>query len=262
MVMIRKQRKERYMNLQTFKRYEDKFLISRENYLKLTERLAEYMDFDEYCKNGTYKICNIYFDTDNNDVIRYSTSKPYYKEKLRLRSYGTPKSPEQTVFLELKKKIGGIVNKRRAVMTYAQALEYLDSGKKPENLDYLGKQVLREIDWFLKNNPVKPAAYISYDRVAMFSRTDRSFRLTFDYNIQTRRDKLTLADGCYGMQLLPPDRYLMEIKISGAIPLEVARILSELGIYSSSFSKFGNEFKRYLQQGYDASEENAASLAV
>ena len=44
------------------------------------------MDPDEYCKDGkNYSIYNIYYDTDDNQVIRHSISKPYYKEKLRLR---------------------------------------------------------------------------------------------------------------------------------------------------------------------------------
>ena len=244
-----------HMSLQTFKRYEDKFFVDKEVYGELTRRLSEYMEFDEHCRNGTYKICNIYFDTENNDIMRLSTSKPYYKEKLRLRSYGTPQSPDTKVFLELKKKIGGIVNKRRAVMTYGEAQRYLSSGEKPK-LDYLGMQVLSEIDWFLKNNPVKPAAYISYDRVAMFSKTDHDFRLTFDFNIETRRTRLSLAEGSFGKQLLPSDKMLMEVKISGALPLEIARIFSELGVYSTSFSKFGTEFKKNLSHWYDTDAES------
>ena len=49
----------------------------------------------------------------NSDAIRHSISKPYYKEKLRLRSYKLPTNTNDKVFLELKKKINGIVSKRR-----------------------------------------------------------------------------------------------------------------------------------------------------
>lgn len=37
-------------------------------------------------------------------MIRNSIEKPIYKEKLRLRSYGTP-SADDKVFIELKKNI-------------------------------------------------------------------------------------------------------------------------------------------------------------
>ena len=234
------------MALQTFKRYEDKFLLDRRQYEALLKRLGEFMDFDSHCRDGTYKICNIYFDTVNNDIIRLSTSKPYYKEKLRLRSYGTPENDNAKVFLELKKKIGGVVNKRRVVMTYGEAKKYLENGERPVGANQLSLQVLNEIDWFLRNNPVKPAAYISYDRVAMFAKDNPQFRLTFDSNIETRRTDLSLGAGSYGEQLLEPDTFLMEIKIADALPLHVARILSEEGAYSRGFSKFGTEFKHYL----------------
>ena len=94
------------MSIRTFKRYEDKFVIDTEQFESLKERLKDKMELDAFCKNGSYSILNIYFDRDDNEVIRRSSEKPYYKEKLRLRSYGVPESEDWPVFLELKKKIG------------------------------------------------------------------------------------------------------------------------------------------------------------
>lgn len=236
------------MELQTFKRYEKKFLLDKRQYQLLLKSLDGYMCLDGHCKDGAYRICNIYFDTPDNEVLRRSAAKPYYKEKLRLRSYGTPASDDDTVFLELKKKIGGIVNKRRAALTYGQAKEYLRSGAKPEDMSYTDRQVLSEIDWFIKNNPVLPYACVSYDRTAMFGADDKSLRLTLDSNLQARRSDLSLAHGGCGHLLLPKDTWLMEIKISGAIPLRLAQILSELEIYSQSFSKIGAEYKAMLTE--------------
>ena len=93
------------MAIKTFKRYEKKYILSKEQYNLLIPRLLEYMNLDEHCIGGNnYQIYNIYYDTDHDDVIRHSISKPYYKEKLRLRSYYTPKNPSDKVFLEIKKK--------------------------------------------------------------------------------------------------------------------------------------------------------------
>lgn len=236
------------MELQTFNRKETKFLLTKEQYRQLMKRLEDFMCLDGHCKDGGYKICNIYFDTADNEVLRRSVNKPYYKEKLRLRSYGTPSSDSDKVFLELKRKIGGIVNKRRTVLTYGQAKDYLRQGTKPELSDYTDRQVLGEIDWFLRNNSVVPYAYVSYDRIALFGKEDRSLRLTLDCNLQARRNDLSLSHGSYGHLLLPHDAWLMEIKFSGAIPLSLARTLSELKIYSHSFSKIGAEYKLMLAE--------------
>lgn len=203
------------------------------------------MNPDENCEDGDeYIIYNIYYDTDDDKIIRHSLSKPYYKEKLRLRSYNIP-SPKDTVFLELKKKIGGVVNKRRIVITLEEAYDLINKGKRPENCDYMTEQVLNEIEYFLKTNDVKPKAYISYRRKAFFGKEDRDFRVTFDTHIITRRDELALEKGCYGEELLKDGQHLMEVKILGAIPVWLTKIFAELKIYTSSFSKYGKEYKKY-----------------
>ena len=235
-------------HIQTFRRFEDKFLLTDGQYKQLMEKTAPYMRLDSYCRNGSYKICNVYFDTPDNDVIRRSVSKPYFKEKLRLRSYGTPYSDEETVFLELKCKAGGVVSKRRAALTYGQAKAYLQRGEKPENANYVTNQVLMETDRFLMYDKVVPAAVVSYDRVAMFHIEDNDFRITFDTNLRVRRENVSLEKGCGGKLLLPKGIKLMEIKISGAIPLEFAHLLSELEIFSQSFSKIGEEYKQTLRE--------------
>ena len=45
-----------------------------------------------------YGIYNIYYDTPDNFIIRQSVEKPFYKEKLRLRSYYSPAAPDSSVF--------------------------------------------------------------------------------------------------------------------------------------------------------------------
>ena len=234
------------MAIKSFKRYEKKFLLSKDQYNELIPRLLKYMDPDEHCKDGkTYNIYNIYYDTSNNDVIRHSISKPYYKEKLRLRSYGIPKEKTDRVFLELKKKINGIVNKRRVVLTLKEAYDFLEKGIIPSFDDYTNKQVVKEIAYYLKHHDVFPKVYISYTRKAFFAKDDKNFRLTFDSNIIGRRDYLSLQDGNFGNNILEKDMYLMEVKILGSIPLWFTKILSDLSIYNTHFSKYGQEYINY-----------------
>jgi hypothetical protein len=190
-------------------------------------------------------IYNLYFDTENDEIIRHSLDKPYYKEKLRMRSYTMPTSGDDTVFLELKKKIGGIVAKRRAIMTYAQATDFLEKGVLPALKTYEDRQVLSEIGCFMRRNPILPKVFISYERVAYFDREDPELRVSFDRNILTRRTDVNLLAGDYGTDLLDSDDILMEIKCSGSIPLWLCRMMSELGIRKITFSKYGTEYKKY-----------------
>ncbi|MBC3796998.1 polyphosphate polymerase domain-containing protein [Acetobacterium tundrae] len=234
----------------TFKRYEKKYQIHEFQLKELMPiLLAEMMPDDFTLKNNGYSIYNIYFDTENYDIIRHSLSKPYYKEKLRLRSYAIPISSDDKVFLELKKKIGGIVSKRRATMTLNEANRFISKREYPLEANAINRLVLEEIDNFLDHHVIEPKAYISYDRIAFVGKNDPEFRVTFDCNIKNRQNNLSLEEGDFGNQLLPKDGYIMEIKILGAIPVWLTHALSSLKIYSSSFSKYGNAYTEYRRQG-------------
>lgn len=230
----------------TFKRYENKYLLDERQFQLLLRLLAERMQPDEYCKEGRcYSIHSIYYDTANHDIIRQSLTKPYYKQKLRLRSYTFPIRPEDKVFLELKKKIGGIVSKRRATMTLEEADQLVRTGRRPGSADYLNRQVTAEIAHFLLRHQVEPKVLISYRRLAFFARDDREFRLTLDSQIRARREDLW-QESTAGELLLPSGQYLMEVKIANSLPLWFSQILSQLRLYSTSFSKYGNEYSRHI----------------
>lgn len=230
------------MVLQTFKRYEKKYSVDSDQAEKILNEIKKYMEPDPYCADGRYyTISNIYFDNDTNDIIRTSVAKPYFKEKLRLRSYGVEMGPDDTVFFEIKRKSGKIVYKRRAALTYREALDFIENRVYRQDCDYMCRQVLEEIGYFIDAYRVKPAVFISYDRLAFFGRDDPEFRVTFDSNIITRRDELYFT-GERGEPLIGEDQRLMEIKISDAVPFWLARMLSDFKIYSINFSKYGSEY--------------------
>ena len=219
-----------------FNRIEKKYLLCRPAYEALREALAPHMEEDEY---GLHTICNIYYDTPDELLIRRSIEKPVYKEKLRLRSYGIPQM-DSKVYLEIKKKYDRVVNKRRIGLTLREAYDYIERGIRPDK----DCQILRELDFFLRRYPLQKGLYLAYDRVALFGREDPEFRLTFDRNIRSRRQDMGLEKGDHGTLLLPEDCFLMESKVMGATPLWFSHLLSELRIYPVSFSKYGNFHKQ------------------
>lgn len=232
------------MAIEVFNRTEIKYILTDEQKNKLMDILPLYMNSDPFNKDGkTYTICNLYLDTLSDELITKSLEKPAYKEKLRLRSYGTI-GLNDNCFLEIKKKFQGVVNKRRTTMTLSQAYEYFQNRTKPEH-EKLNKQVFNEIDYAMSQYNAIPKVFISYDRLAFFAKADTDFRLTLDRNIQTRRTDLRLDSPIYGDQLLQEGQWLMEAKAFKTFPLWFVKFLSENRIYSSSFSKYGTEFKKY-----------------
>jgi len=194
-----------------------------------------------------YIISNIYYDTSDDFLIRHSLSKPLYKEKLRLRSYGIP-GEEDKVFLEIKKKFNGKVNKRRTKLTLDEAYEFLETGKPPEVKSYMNEQVLKELEYFLQIYDLKPKLYLAYDRIAYFEKNNADLRVSFDMNIRSRRYDLKLENGDFGDLLLDEGMYLMEVKTSLAKPLWLTHMLDELEIRRRSFSKYGTEYTNMIRE--------------
>ncbi|SFR91920.1 polyphosphate polymerase domain-containing protein [Anaeromicropila populeti] len=221
-----------------FQRVEKKYLLTEQKYKDFCDRISPYMEIDQY---GKHTICNIYYDTDTYWLIRNSIEKPKYKEKIRLRSYGVPNESSK-VFLEIKKKSKGIVYKRRIQLTLKEAENYLERGIKPGE----DSQIFREIDYFVKFYHPEKKLYLAYDRIAMFGKEDPEIRLTVDQNIRSRQYDLSLSKGDYGDKLMEENAYLLEIKVANAFPMWLATILSELEIYPSSFSKYGNIYKKSI----------------
>lgn len=221
-----------------FERHEKKYLLTKQQYHTASDFLKQYMEADEH---GLHTVCSLYFDTDLFDIIRASNEKPTYKEKLRLRSYGTP-GADDTVFLELKKKLEGVVYKRRVPIKLQEAERYLRAGIRPEQ----GGQIFDEIDWFVRRYRPEARAMLCCDRLALFGKENLAFRVTFDFHIRWRDKDLRLSGGSHGESLIPPHMCLMEVKTGGAIPLWLGRFLSENGIYPTSFSKYGVCYKENL----------------
>jgi len=221
----------------TFERSEKKYLLDEDQYRALREQLQPRMEEDAY---GEYTVCNLYFDTEHNDLIRRSIEKPRYKEKMRLRSYGTV-SGDDKVFLEIKKKYKGVVYKRRIKIPYREAVAYIYDGVPPSKTG----QIFNEIDYFIKFYGCKPKLFLSYDRVALCGiGEEKALRITFDRNIRSRTDRLDLAIPPDGEQLLPDKTWLMEIKAPGAMPMWLTELLTTLKIYPTSFSKYGRIYSR------------------
>ena len=81
-----------------FRRVEKKYTVTTAQMERLKESFSHILRPDVY---PSYTLCNVYYDTEQDELIRRSIEKPDFKEKLRLRSYGVP-TDNDAVFLEIK----------------------------------------------------------------------------------------------------------------------------------------------------------------
>ena len=219
------------------KRYELKYIITKEQEDFLKARLKGHLYVDEF---GKTSIASLYYDTPDYRFIRESNDKPVFKEKLRLRSYGLA-DDNSPVFLELKRKAYGVVYKRRIRSTIPEIKSFLEG----ETSDLGEGQINKEIDYFVSQNELVPACLIIYDRTAYYE-PNGDLRLTIDNNPRFRMDDLDLRVSMDGEPLLPEGYSILEVKVQGAMPLWLSKILNEGRIYKTSFSKYGEAYKRLI----------------
>ncbi len=231
----------------TFKRYELKYLMTKQQKQKVLKAMRPYMKMDAY---GHTTIRNIYFDTPDYRLIRKSLEKPVYKEKLRIRSYQTAGS-EDKVFVELKKKYEDVVYKRRLTVTDRQARQSFEHHLPLPVRSQIGD----EIEYFRQYyQGLEPSVFLTYEREAFYSLDGGDFRVTFDENILFRDTDFSLGSKVYGIPLLKDNMCLMEIKTAGGMPLWMSRILNEAGVYKTSFSKYGAAYQIMLKNNFRINE--------
>ena len=240
-----------------FSRYEMKFIITKEQYKKLLEGFGEKMELDEYNIGGNlYTIMNLYYDTPTNDLVSTGLKhRDKYRFKIRLRSYD-PEYP--TAFLEIKKKVNGLVNKRRTLMYIDDVNPFLMEHKPVPESKIVKRQVVKELDVIARQNRLLPKVVLCYDREAFFGTQaeDGDLRVTFDTNIRARRYDLDLRKGSHGEPVLDPSLVLMEVKVDKSVPLWLSRLMSENNVRKQRFSKYGTEYGKYILANSEGEFEN------
>lgn len=230
----------------SFKRHEVKYLITINQYINLMNYLSDKVEKDVFYKSTIY---NVYYDTDNFELIRKSIEKPIYKEKLRIRSYDKT-TLDSSVYVELKEKYDHIVYKRREKIAYKYVLNnsFLEGAET---------QIDKEIKYFNDfYGGLTPKMFLSYEREAYYFKDDKQIRITFDTNIKYRTENVNLLPSISDIKLLPNNLVLMELKVPFSIPYDLAKYLSSEKIFKRPFSKYGTAYKQIHKLSQNSKYQN------
>jgi hypothetical protein len=226
--------------MNVFARYEQKYRLDLRMLTEFSHQVSAHLREDEHSPT---QISSLYLDTPDQLLVSRSMEKPTYKEKLRLRVYGSQSADtDQTVFLEMKKKLAGKVYKRRAHIDLAAAQRLIEHGIEPEfapDSDRQQRQITRELAYSLAHyENLEPYLWVSCLRHSWVEQTASvaNLRITCD-------TQLCWQTGCWQpnlaawQPLLAANWAIVEIKCCGALPLWLTRILKDLRMYPQSFSK-------------------------
>ncbi|MDR2063910.1 MAG: polyphosphate polymerase domain-containing protein [Candidatus Nomurabacteria bacterium] len=227
----------------TFTRQELKFIIDRSTFGALMRELPKHTEPDKHNKNHRpYPIYSIYFDTPDSDLARMSFDKErYYRYKIRVRSYHDFTDQQEQVFLEIKKKVNGISNKRRIRLPYHEALVFIKNGTLPAPSPHINPQIVREMQHYFASKHLQSTTHVTYNRYAFTG--EPNLRITLDTDVVATNYSDHLPQ-----KLLKDGQYILEIKARGAMPLWLAHWLSAHHIFEHSFSKYGKSYINKLRK--------------
>lgn len=227
------------MAIEIFRRREQKYLITIEQYEEMVRHISPYMRPDRYGDEGRYTVTTLYFESPDNTIYFETKNKLKFRQKLRLRVYDDT-DIDGNAFFEVKQKNKKVVNKRRMVIPLREAYRYLKNGFKEPLANYQtsNPQVFREIHHFLHFYQLKPEMVVSYDRHAFHQVDDPDLRVTFDLNLRCRNNDLAIENGSYGRHFIDPNLVVLEVKVNESVPLWLTRILQDLQCEQRSASKF------------------------
>jgi hypothetical protein len=96
------------------------------------------------------------------------------------------------------------------------------------------------------NKELIPKITLSYDRIAFYAKDNPDLRVTFDFNITSRRDHISLGRLEQDQKIIDDEWYIMEIKTPYAMPLWLTQTLTKYRLFNHSFSKYGSEYFTHL----------------
>ena len=226
----------------TFKRIETKYVVSKEILDKLVQDLNEYLVEDDY---PISTISNIYFDTEDFDVLLDDDFGDKRKEKVRMRTYLSQPKIDSQVFLEIKTKDQeGVGRKYRLLSTPISILNFMTKGHLDSSIT--DTVVIKKVKKLRRDYKlaIKPRMYIYYDRYSLKEKKYiegydyNKIRITIDKNLVYRDENVSLFSGNQGTPLLDDKTVIMEIKAPGNKPQWLQDILDKYGLIEQKFSKY------------------------
>ena len=225
-----------------FKRIETKYVVAKTDLANLIEDLKIYLIEDDY---PTSTISNIYFDTEQFDMIQDDGQATKRKEKIRMQTYLSQVQPDSQVFLEIKSKdSAGVGRKYRLLSTPQSITQFMTKGQLDSSIkDQMMIEKIQQLQEEYQQ-AIIPRMYIYYDRFSLKEKKEISgfpynkIRITIDQNLIYRDENVSLFAGNHGDALLDDDTVIMEIKAPGNKPQWLQDILDKYGLMEHKFSKY------------------------
>jgi SPX domain protein involved in polyphosphate accumulation len=224
--------------LQSFGRFEFKYLVPQPIRQLLEAELREFMQVDPFCSQSSeqaYYVRSLYFDDPGYGDYYEKTDGLLQREKYRIRTYG--RSADAPHFLEIKGRQNHFSYKHRAFLEPALL-------NRIEAHDWIrliscasGNSVLARFAAAALRRNLRATLAVEYWRRPYISRLDYRFRATFDHDIRGLRMS-RLAGRPESIRTVLPGYTVLEIKFAQSVPAWFQRLIGAYELQRVSVSKY------------------------
>lgn len=230
-------------------RYEAKYRIPVHLVEPIRDAALKICTPDAANRGGRYVISSLYLDSPRRRLYRETLDRVPRRFKLRVRRY----TDGERVFLEVKRRIKGIISKLRVPLPADAWPGVVFEPQVAAALD-LDEKDRRSLDTFVWNTlriGASPAAVVRYEREAYISGVERYARVTFDHRLVGQRPSgwhvpADPDDGPW-LPVDTPRRFglahsgvVLELKAETAVPLWMVDIVTRFGLKRTGFSKYAS----------------------
>ena len=227
-------------------RVEYKFLVPMEQLSMVRRMIRPHVEMDPYVAtrpNREYTVRSLYLDTSNLSFYHEKLAGLRERKKLRIRGYNEY-FPAAPVFLEIKKKTGMAVTKKRSILLHENLFSLFETGDVERWISAIeewkeARENARRFLFHFHKQALRPTITVIYEREAFLFRPDHRLRITLDKNLRYQTN-VTLNSVFQEAQVLYalPNRFILEIKTNSGIPLWLQLVLSRLSLNHEALSKY------------------------
>ncbi|MDD4351700.1 MAG: polyphosphate polymerase domain-containing protein [Candidatus Gracilibacteria bacterium] len=221
----------------TFRRFELKYQIEKRVADRIIPHLLDHMAWDEYVGEAeSYQVNSLYFDSPHLKNYHEKLDGLLNRKKPRIRNYSRDFDDNSKLFFELKRRSGDVILKDRILVQGKDFKKFVaDPISLLQNKEY-DPEFVNEFLFEIMNYQMTPQVLVSYDRKPFFSRQDKRFRVTFDYDLEIAAP--VGADYHNKYRKINHDIVVMEVKFNGAMPQWFRKVIEKYHLDRESYSKY------------------------
>lgn len=231
-------------------RYERKYLVINEMLEPIRKRFMPFLVPDlnagQTELKSEYIVRSIYFDTPHFDSLNDKTEGLENRLKLRIRGYNNYFAGCE-VYLEIKRKFGNRIAKKRAITSYDLLERTLESGELNRSFgkssDTMKDNAARFLFHFHREAQ-RPVNLVVYDREPYHGKFDPGVRITFDKNIRAALfPHLSELFKNNDLSYIWKDSFILEIKyFEDVMPSWCKTVIQEFELKQEALSKYASAF--------------------